>query len=81
MAYSNVKLIDREIFLSSIADPSSTKKRLRKDLEYAKKVNISLLHDFFISELFYEISDSNNLDFELQLIIAEKNKKKKLLNP
>jgi hypothetical protein len=76
MAYSNVKLIDREIFLSSIADPSSTKKRLRKDLEYAKKVNISLLHDFFISELFYEISDSNNLDFELQLIIAEEQKDK-----
>ena len=76
MAYSNVKLIDRDIFLSSIADPSSTKKRLRKDLEYAKKVNVSLLHDFFVPDIFYEIFDSNNSDFELQIIVAEEQKEK-----
>jgi hypothetical protein len=74
LAYSNVKLINGDIFLSSIADPSSTRKRLETDLKYAKDIYLVLNHSFFIEDLFLKIFGSENLNSKLNLIIAEEQK-------
>jgi hypothetical protein len=74
MAYSNVKLIDPEIYLSSIADPSSTRRRLETDLQYAKKICLVLLHTNFVADIFLKIFDSDNTSVELNIIGAEEQK-------
>ena len=71
LAYSNVKLVDSEIFLSTIADPSSTRKRLETDIKFAQKIYLVLLHSHFVEDIFLKIFDSENLSFELHLIAAE----------
>jgi len=74
MAYNNVKLIDTEIFLSSIADPSSTKRRINKDIQYAVKVLISCSHIYFLDDIFQEVFDSGNKEFSLHVIAPEEQK-------
>ena len=71
MAYSNVKLVDSEIFVSSIADPSSTRKRLETDLRYATQISMVLIHSFFLEDLFLKIFDSENHEVGLDLLVAE----------
>jgi hypothetical protein len=71
MAYNNVKLIDTEIFLSSIADPSSTKRRINKDIQYAVKVLISCSHAYFLDDIFQGIFDSENKEFLLHILASE----------
>ncbi|MFW9855183.1 MAG: hypothetical protein ACFFFG_08975 [Candidatus Thorarchaeota archaeon] len=74
MAYSNVKLVDRDIFLSSIADPSSTRKRLETDLKYAEKIYLVLIHSYFVEDIFLKIFASDKVDSGLHLIVAEEQK-------
>ena len=74
MAYNNVKLIDTEIFLSSIADPSSTKRRINRDIQYAVKVLISCSHTYFLDDIFQEVFDSENKEFSLHILAAEEQK-------
>ncbi len=74
LAYSNVKLVDSEIFLSTIADPSSTRKRLETDIKYAQKIYLVLIHSYFVEDIFLKIFDSENLSCELHLIAAEEQK-------
>ncbi|MFW9903197.1 MAG: hypothetical protein ACFFFH_02610 [Candidatus Thorarchaeota archaeon] len=74
MAYNNVKLIDTEIFLSSIADISSTKRRLNKDIQYAVKVLISCSHTYFLDDLFQGIFDSRNKEFSLHVLVSKDQK-------
>ncbi len=70
-AYSNVRLIDAEIFLSSIADSSSTRRRLEADLAHANQIYLVLNHSFFIKDLFQKIFDSENLNSKLDLLVAK----------
>lgn len=73
-AYSNVKLVDREIFLSSIADPSSTRKRLETDLKYAEGIYLVFIHSYFVEDIFLKIFASDKVDSKLDLIVAEEQK-------
>ena len=70
LAYSNVKLIDGDIFLSTIADPSSTRKRIDTDIKYVTTVNLVLLHPYFVEDLFLKIFDSDNYNFDLNIIAS-----------
>ncbi|MHA2296788.1 MAG: hypothetical protein ACXAEU_13010 [Candidatus Hodarchaeales archaeon] len=74
MAYSNVKLIDTEIFLSTIADPSSTKRRINKDIQHAVKVLISCSHTHFIDDIYQGVFDSDNKQFSLHILAPEEQK-------
>ena len=74
LAYSNVKLVDRDIFLSTIADSSSTRKRLETDIKYATKIYLVLIHPYFVDDIFQKIFDSENISCELHLIAAEEQK-------
>jgi hypothetical protein len=73
-AYSNVKLVDEDIFLSSIADPSSTRKRLETDLKYAEEIYLALNHSFFVEDIFLKVFDSDNLHSKLIILAAEEQK-------
>ena len=70
LAYSNVKLIDGDIYLSTISDPSSTRKRIETDIKYVTTINLSILHTYFVEDLFLKIFDSDNTSFKLNIIAS-----------
>ncbi len=79
LAYSNVKLIDGDIFLSTISDPSSTRKRIETDIKYVTTINLLILHTYFVEDLFLKIFDSDNINFKLN-IIASLEEKESFIN-
>ena len=70
LAYSNVKLVDEDIFLSTISDPSSTRKRIETDINYVTNINLVILHPYFVEDLFLKMFDSDNTDFGLSIIAS-----------
>jgi hypothetical protein len=70
LAYSNVKLIDRDIYLSTISDPSSTRKRIETDIKYVTIISLSILHTYLVEDLFLKIFDSDNINFKLNIIAS-----------
>ncbi len=73
-AYSNVRLVDKDIFLSSIADTSSTRKRLETDVKYAQIIGAVIIHSNFVEDFLLKIFYSENFDVKLNLIVAEEQK-------
>jgi hypothetical protein len=70
LAYSNVRLVDGDIYLSTISDPSSTRKRIETDVKYVTTINLSILHTYFVEDLFLKIFDSDNINFKLNIIAS-----------